>query len=709
MLRMVIPFLGGVICWILFPALRSGTCVLILSVILLTGIVTICAIIRELPYRYRWAPGMMVTVALFLYGVLTAGSDHAYSGGRQTAAADTAGTLIAEILEPPAIGRGTVRLITAINRLDCETRTLEKQGNCLLVIARESLAEQLRYGDWLICSVQLHPIAGASNPGGFDPSKYYLSRGVSLQGRVDMTGWARLTCRKSWSLLGLALNIRDHLMDIFRQNGMTGETLGVASALLLGESSGIGRDLKQAYSATGTMHILSVSGMHVGVIYLSLSFILGFLHRTRTGVVIRSALIIIILWIYAFLTGLSPPVFRAALMLSLVVGAQVMKRRPELLNVLASSLLIMLVADPDLLRDIGFQFSYLAVTGIACFYQPIFNRIRPSGWLASRIWSLIAVSVAAQLATFPLGLYAFHQFPNYFIPVNLLIIPLSSLIIYTGIWVLFTGAIPVICLYSTHIFSILIETLNTIVRFADGLPGVATTGVFLSIPATLSLYIVVVCVFLWLTRKKKTYLCWFLGSVILFESCSLLVQIRNRNQLLLAVLQLKDATLVEFVDGRRSVSFREFRAPGNEPMAEEILQVFRDSRGIRSTISAELSRQAGDTVTPVRWSPGLQQLGGYFRFYGIRIGIIGPGTTIPDDRKIPLDMVILRGNPETDLASVARIFSPSRIIADASNNRGSSRNWKRESDATGISFHTVTEQGAIVLDLAAFIEAAHIP
>jgi hypothetical protein len=144
-------------------------------------------------------------------------------------------------------------------------------------------------------------------------------------------------------------------------------------------------------------------------------------------------------------------------------------------------------------------------------------------------------------------------------------------------------------------------------------------------------------------------------------------------------------------------------------MAEEILQVFRDSRGIRSTLSAELSRQAGDTVTPVRWSPGLQQLGSYFRFYGIRIGIIGPGTTIPDDRKIPLDMVILRGNPETDLASVARLFSPSSIIADASNNRGRSRNWKRESDATGISFHTVTEQGAIVLDLAAFIEAAHIP
>lgn len=245
----------------------------------------------------------------------------------------------------------------------------------------------------------------------------------------------------------------------------------IASALLLGHQAELDKEIRNAYAETGTMHILAVSGLHVGIIYAILLFPLKGI-RLKKGVRKSYLLVVIFLiWGYALLTGFSPSVIRAATMFSLFTLGQLRERKPSSFNILAFSAILMIAFDPDVIYEVGFQLSYLAVGGILLLQPLILRWWLPQHPVLEYIWQLTAVSLAAQLATFPLSIFYFHIFPTYFLIANLIIVPLSFLVMQAGIPLLLLGWIPVIGEGLGWLVSWMIWIQNWITRMIQLFPG----------------------------------------------------------------------------------------------------------------------------------------------------------------------------------------------------------------------------------------------
>ncbi len=237
-------------------------------------------------------------------------------------------------------------------------------------------------------------------------------------------------------------DFRKKLVDIIDAKVPHSESRQIAAALLLGQQQELDKEIRNAYAETGTMHILAVSGLHVGIIYAILLFPLKGIRLKKTPRKIYLLAVVSLIWMYALLTGFSPSVIRAATMFSLFTAGQMRERKPSSFNILAFSAILMIAFDPDVIYEVGFQLSYLAVGGILLLQPLILRWWLPPNQVLEYIWQLTAVSLAAQLATFPLSIYYFHIFPSYFLLANLIIIPLSFLVMQAGIPLLIFGWVP---------------------------------------------------------------------------------------------------------------------------------------------------------------------------------------------------------------------------------------------------------------------------
>ena len=412
----MIPFLGGVICGLLAPSLLLYPVISIEMLALLSAGTLLVIVAFRIPYKLRWLTGTLIALSLFTAGATSVICSQPLQPSSSQVESTERQRLIAEINEPPRQSTRNIRLIVNTFRFDSTRTTLTENGKKLLFLPRNSRSESVSYGDWILFSARLNPIRGASEPYAFDPSAYYHPKGVFQLGWVDSTAWLPSRVKKPLSIRRLAFGLRVRMLNILRENQLKGEEFAVASALLLGYVSEIDKELRKEYASSGAMHILAVSGMHVGIVFLFLEFSLSFLNRRKQGAWIKAIVMIIVIWGYALITGLSPSVTRAAIMLSFVIAGRTTRRKPETLNVVAAAMFIMLIYEPRLLLSIGFQFSYLAVFGILFLYRPLVNLLPVSAWLPSKIWALVSVSIAAQLATFPVSAPCIPPVPELFHP-----------------------------------------------------------------------------------------------------------------------------------------------------------------------------------------------------------------------------------------------------------------------------------------------------
>jgi len=414
-------------------------------------------------YRLRWVSGLIFSLFLLLsgYGIAwhhRSANDPCYLGNQKE------GTFLAMVTEPPAIRKSGMKAAISVRYHLGHGKWQRSRGNAIAYLAMGESVRPLSYGDHVVMRARFTGISDNSNPYTFNYSRYLQDKDITHRIYAEPYSWKRIGVRESMPVRKTAFRVRDRLLNILRENHVEGKEFAVAAALLLGYVDDLDPELRSDYSATGAMHILSVSGMHVGIIYIFLEFILGFLNRRKAGRFVKAVLLLLFIWFYAMLTGLSPCVLRSAAMLSLPIIGKSMDRSPNMFNIIAASVIFILILDPLLVLDIGFQLSYLAVIGIVVLYKPVYDLYVTSAWLPDKIWSVIAVSVAAQIATLPITLYTFHQFPNYFILTNIFVVPLSSLIIYTGILALAAGTIPVISVLFAKVLVFLVWSLNSVIH-----------------------------------------------------------------------------------------------------------------------------------------------------------------------------------------------------------------------------------------------------
>ena len=398
--------------------------------------------------------------------------------------------------------------------------------------------KKLQIGSILKIHANIIPFQKNRNPGEFNAQEYWKKKQVFhflyLNENDTIIGLHAMSFLKANSLW-----IASKFDSILKKNLIDEESYRIASALLIGSRVGISEDVISDYSKTGTIHILSVSGLHVSIIFLVLNKFLS-IFRWGKAKLLKTIILIGFVCLYAYITGLSPSVCRSAVMISFSIIGKQINQQSNPYNLIAGSALLLLIIDPFYLYDIGFQLSYLAVLGIIYFYQAIYELMCFQNKLLNQIWMLIAVSISAQLSTLPVALYYFHQFPNYFLLANLLAIPLSSIALYLGIALLAFNPISILSKYIGFVLSKCIGLMGYILHEISILPNSLSFYHHLNITSSILLFLAILCLSIYVIHHIKWFNYFGLFFVLII-AVNIFLTIRNEQEKLLYVIHQNDS------------------------------------------------------------------------------------------------------------------------------------------------------------------------
>lgn len=429
-------------------------------------------------------------------------------------------------------------------------------GKLLLALKLDSLAPiELNYGDELIISAEYLPVEPPYNPAEFDFKAWLATKNIYHQTFIRQEQLVKMYEGQGNPIVKYALDVRKQQVAIYRNLIKDDEAFAVASTLILGYRADLSKETLAAYSKTGTIHALSVSGMHVGIVYFMINFFLSFLDRKRNGRVFKVALICSLIWYYTLLTGLSPSVLRSAIMLTAFILAKQLKRSNNSYNILAFTAVCLLIYNPFLVWDVGFQLSFLAVFGLIYFQPKIYGWLYFKNKWIDRLWSTVAISLAAQLATVPLSIYYFHQFPVYFIISNLFILIPITVLMYVGIAIL---------LFKFHFlapaFEWLIIFTNKGLKWISELPYAGITEIWIDKWQLLLLCLLMIFLSIGFVNRKKDYLFAGAFTLLLVQAIFAFKKYSAFEQEEIALFSLRKNYAAAFIDGTECILFTDLTA-----------------------------------------------------------------------------------------------------------------------------------------------------
>ena len=320
----------------------------------------------------------------------------------------------------------TVKLAGRLNGSSSEP----VNGSILLYHRKDSLVTKLLPGDKLIIRCTPLQISGRGNPYEFDYRFYMENHGVRYYAFTNSRSIISHLVPGHRKLIHKALILREKIIRMYKERGITGERLALVAAVTLGQKNMLDADQKIYFIKAGVMHIMAVSGLHTAIVSLFVFNSLFFLKRRFN--IIRIFLTIAILWSFAFVTGLTPSVLRATLMFSFLHAGNLMKRPVNGINSVLASAFVLIILRPSVIFDAGFQLSYSAVIYIITFYRELYQKLVFRNYISDKIWQSAVISIVAQAGTLPLTISLFNRFPTYFILTNIVIVPLASVLVITG-------------------------------------------------------------------------------------------------------------------------------------------------------------------------------------------------------------------------------------------------------------------------------------
>ena len=590
-----------------------------------------------------------------------------------------ADSYVVKIIEEPKVKGGIIRFSAAVVGAYRKGEFVATTG-VLMLSLKSSGKNTLQFGDSLWLKGSVKEIAPPLNPMEFDYRKYL--RRYHIQHEIFAVGghYKIINTKetRAFSLIGLALQARRYFLDKLRKHLKEHENFAIASALLYGSRSDISAESIQAFTNTGTIHVLSVSGMHVAVLFGFLSLIFK---RIAWPPYLRWLPLILLwsmIWIYAFIAGLDPPITRAAIMISFVLCSQHFKRSFSSLNSLIIAAVLILLLVPRAITDVGFQLSFLAVLGmIVC--SPLVDGLLPVKKPVLRLLrDTLAVSIAAQVLTTPLSLYYFGQFPTYFLIANLLVDFPSTLVMYLGFVMTINpiqGLNDFMGFLLEHLISFMVYCLKFIDHLAFSTIKIAPMGLgllFLAYGAVFSfLY-----AFQW---KDKRYV-WLGG-------CCVLGMFLISGQ--------------KWLENKYAERFRVYNTKRELTMA-----YFKDGRGI--VYSTFDSLQAGDLQyacgreIQLLAKEGVEfvALNGRERENYLVTLPLGKIAILSHAKgtMARADLVIVRKNLRYGLPRLLKQIKPKLVILDGSNSMKQSLQTKRMLDSLGVQNYLMKDNFAYVWD-----------
>ncbi len=547
------------------------------------------------------------------------------------------------------------------------------EGTLLLEIRRDSAIQPPEIGQEILSTVLPTPVQGPRNPGQFDYRAYL--KGLGVYGRLVLEKPVLLPVSpENKGFMITVADIRLRLLKTLESAGLPADELGIAKALLLGDRTHVDPGLYASYRKAGALHLLAVSGLHVGILAAFLFSLLRPLRKFRYGRLLRFLLATLLLWGYALLCGFSPSVVRAVILFSGVSYAFYLQRPGETLHFLALAWIFMLVlVDPHWLLQVGFQLSFAAVAAIVVFSPALFRYWPWKGKAGASLGQLVCVSLAAQVGTLPLSLYYFHQFPGVFLLSNLVLLPGIGVLLITGFACLLLQALGFLPALLAFGYSQLLLLMNGFIHWAgtldgfhlDGLPWDATQLLF----SILGLWSLGVYLRGGGNRWSKVAAVLFLG----LQVCSMAIQANHLGERSWIVPHRVKASGVWVRQGSR-------------------LQVFSgDSLSMHPLVRDAQTEWHLDSIAyrPIsaRYSLGVHSL-----------RVLEPPALYSPREPAP-DYLLLSGSPRIHLERLLEELRPGQVIADGSNYKSLVTRWKMSCESLGVPFHDTSSDGAFVRDL----------
>ncbi|MDO6761614.1 ComEC/Rec2 family competence protein [Tamlana sp. 2_MG-2023] len=572
---------------------------------------------------------------------------------------------IKEVLKPGTYHDKYIIDILAINNI-------KVSGKSLLNIEKDSVASTLLIDETFITRTLFKDLNKSLNPHQFNYKNYLEKQYIYHQLQLNSRELLRINSEEH-TIFGLADNIRRHINNSLKSYHFNQNQGAIINALLLGQRQDISKEIYSDYTNAGAIHILAISGLHIGILLMLLNFVLIPLERFKYGKIIKTILLVCLLWSFAVIAGLSASVTRAVTMFSIITIALNLKRPTNIFNTLAISMFVILLFKPLFIFDVGFQLSYLAVFSIVTIDPHLYKLWQPKNYILNLYWHTFTVTVAAQIGIIPLSLYYFHQFPGLFFISNLIIIPFLGVILGFGIIVILLASLNLLPVFIADIFGNIISLMNTLMHWISNQEAFIFKEISFSLIYVFLTYLTIIACFRFSLKRNKKYLVFLLATVLLLQSS----WIYNK-------LQLPSHEFIIFHKSRHSLlgnssnnkAYFAHDLDSITALKDHIISNYMIGSGIKS-IGKDSFRNA-------------YQLKNKTLFIIDSLGLYNVKTLHPD-------YILLRQSPRINLDRLIDSLKPKHIIADGSNYKSYVNRWERICKKRKLPFHQTAKKGAFII------------
>lgn len=657
-----------------------------LLVVVVTSFVTIRCITRLRQHRYYGVLGMLVLLAWSIVGCLLAWQTNP-TIDRTHFSHFTSRALMGLVADEPVVRGSHIRFPFTVTHRYGDDGILDASGKLMITLrVNDSLAsEQLSYGDELLIPAGYEMVSPPYNPGELDYRSYLAGKHIWHQDYLEAGQLKKLAKGRGNPLIAYALSLRQRMVAKFAAYIPDRDAYSVASALILGYRAEMSDSLVQAFSNTGTIHVLSVSGMHVVLVFWLLAKLLWWMDRSKGLRVSKFIFLSTAVWGYALLTGFSPPVLRASIMVSFVMAASIFGQRNRIYNSIAASAFFLLLYNPSFLVDIGFQLSYLAVLGIV-FLQPATRYLFPVSDRALRpVTDYVGMSIGAQAGAGPLAAYYFHQFPLYFLPANLFIVLPASAIMYVGFALLFLPS-GQMASWAGVVLEKLILLTNTALGYIEQWPMASIRGIWVTWWESLLVYTLIVAIAMAMMARHKLWAYGALGCVALLVCTSFSAALNDTDQQTF-IFNVRRNLAIGLVHQQRVWLYTDLPSIDDRTIGYSVLPALEAHAPAETICLIEHGSTYRDQWVYAK--EGILQFGDDTRL------MVYDGTNTYDGC-LKVDIVILRNNPKGSLAELLEAVDCRRLVLDGSNFDSTIHRWKSEAEAAAVPIYVLKDNFAYV-------------
>ncbi|WP_395074872.1 ComEC/Rec2 family competence protein [Flavobacterium sp.] len=542
-------------------------------------------------------------------------------------------------------------------------------GKILLNFKKTSNFKEFSVGAKLKIVDQLVKNFKPNNPNQFDYGRYLETKGVYGQVFTDASK-VKIYPIVDTSIWVYASNFRNKIIDNLSKNGFKKEELAVVVALILGQQQDISKEILRDYQYAGAVHILSVSGLHVGFILLFITFLLKPLPKNEWGNLIRLIIVFIALWAFALIAGLAPSVVRSATMFSFLAVGMFLNRETNMFHTLLVSLFLILLFEPLFLFDIGFQLSYIALFFIL-WLQPMLKSVwSPKNIVIVYFWDILTVSIAAQIGAMPLSIYYFHQFPGLFFITNLVLIPCLSVVMALGVLMMVLAYFDVVWMILLKSVEISISVMNGFIKRIASIETLIIKDIPLSFSLLVVSYFIIFSLIVWFKKPAFNKLIILMIGFLCFQIIFFANRWSEEQKKELIVFNVKNNSIIAERNGSNITLFT----------SKKLLNDSFENKMIQSYVTANFCK-----------IKTIDKLKNTLQFDHNKILIIDKSNIYKTSTKP--DIIILRNSPKINLERLIFEIKPNCIIADASNYRNYVLAWKASCLKQKILFHSTYEKG----------------